>query len=89
MKCIASNERLLNKVKEEERQRMARLYAAATIYTAFDKCGLDEETVAKLTSVVMDVADSIIRGYTKIEDYEQIVEKNTEQLFVILDKRRG
>jgi hypothetical protein len=89
MKCLASNENLLEKIREEERQRMARLYTVATAYTALDKNGLCQNTVVSLIAGVMDVADSIIKGYTKLEDYERVIEEEYKTAIRFTNDKKG
>ena len=75
MKCAASNPSLIVKTKEEERSRMAELYTVLCLYNAMDKCGLDEETAFKLAHGVVNDADSVVRDYTRLNDYKEVLEK--------------
>lgn len=86
MKCLASNETLLDEIKEQERQRMARLYTVATAYTALDKIGLCQNTVIKLIAGVMNVAECINGDYAKLENYERILKEEYKTVIQYTNK---
>lgn len=46
--------------------------------TAFDKCGLCKNTVQKLLQGAMDMADSINKGYIKLDDLERTMEEEND-----------
>ena len=73
MKCAASNPSLIERVKEEERNRMAEIFMVLCLYNARDKCGLCENTAIKLARCIINDADSINRNYTKLDDYKAVL----------------
>jgi hypothetical protein len=75
MKCFATNETLIDKVRAEERERAVQIMAITVAATALDKCGLCKNTVEKLLLGAVDKADSINRGYVKVSDLTAIMKE--------------
>ena len=70
MKCAADNKSLIQSVREQERELATRFFMVLTATSAFDKCGLCENTVAKLLDGIMYYADSVNRDYIDIKDLQ-------------------
>ena len=70
MKC-AANKSVIEKIRAEERATVIHVMAVTVAATAFDKCGLCRNTVEKLLKGAIDKADSINKGYAKLDDYIQ------------------
>lgn len=86
MKCAASNKSVIEKIRAEERQNAIHVMAVTIAATAFDKCGLCRNTVEKLLKGAIDKADSINKGYAKLEDYEQAMKDEHDFKIVFTNK---
>lgn len=75
MKCTAENKSLIQSVREEERDFATKFFMILTAMSAFDKCGLCENTVAKLLDGVMYYADSMNRDYINIKDLQDALKR--------------
>lgn len=75
MNCFATNPTLIDKIRAEERERAVQIMAITVASTAFDKCGLCKNTVAKLLTGAVDKAESINKGYVKPEDLTAVMKE--------------
>lgn len=87
MKCAADNKSLIQSIREQERELATKVFMIWTATSAFDKCGLCENTVAKLLDGIMYYADSMNRDYIDIKDLQDAL-KN-EHGFEIEFYKRG
>lgn len=78
MKCAAENKNLIQSIREQEREFATKVFMIWAATSAFDKCGLCENTVAKLLNGIMYYADSINKGYIKLEDLQDALKNEHE-----------
>ena len=75
MKCAAENKSLIQSIREQERELATKVFMIWTATSAFDKCGLCENTVAKLLDGIMYYADSMNRDYIDIKDLQDALKR--------------
>ena len=75
MKCVADNKSLIQSIREQERELATKVFMIWAATSAFDKCGLCENTVAKLLDGIMYYADSMNRDYIDIKDLQDALKR--------------
>lgn len=78
MKCAAENKNLIQSIREQEREFTAKEYTILTATAGLEKCNLCQNTVAKLLKWVIYYADSINKGYIKLEDLQDALKNEHE-----------
>lgn len=82
MKCVASNKSLSNQIRKQTTDTNVHTLLVSFASVLTDKYGYGKEKTMQILKSVFDRADSIVKGYCKIEDLEAVLKEEYDIIFV-------
>lgn len=81
MKCLA-NEKQEKKVRQKTIEQVARFMYIVVASIVTDKYGYGKAKTEQLLKSIAERADSVIKGYASIEDFEKVLNEEYDIYFV-------
>lgn len=75
MKCTASNQTLIERIRNEERTNAIKAIMVNLALAACDKCGLSKKTVEKLVKETIYGVETHNRGEVTLAEKERVLEE--------------
>ena len=82
MKCVASNNKLSSEIRKQTTDTNVHTLLVSFASVLTDKYGYGKEKTIQILTSVFDRADSIVKGYCKIEDLEAVLKEEYDITFV-------
>jgi hypothetical protein len=89
MKCVASNKKLSSEIRKETTDTNVHTLLVSFASVLTDKYGYGKEKTMQILKSVFDRADSIVKGYCKIEDLETVLKEEYDIVFVPGERPNG
>ena len=82
MKCVASNNKLSSEIRKQTTDTNVHTLLVSFASVLTDKYGYGKEKTIQILTSVFDRADSIVKGYCKIEELETVLKEEYDIVFV-------
>jgi hypothetical protein len=89
MKCVASNNKLSKEIRKQTTDTNVHTLLVSFASVLTDKYGYGKKKTMQILTSVFDRADSIVKGYCKIEELEAVLKEEYDIIFVPGERPNG